>query len=53
MIRKVIKRIPKPKLPNPNECCGTGCKDCVWIKYFNDLENYRKILKSQHIKNNS
>lgn len=30
----------EPKMPEEWECCGNGCKDCVWDKYFKDYAQY-------------
>lgn len=38
--KNLIKQIPKP--PRKNECCESGCSNCVWNIYFNNLYDYRK-----------
>ena len=31
-----------PKEPEPHECCGDDCPNCVWVTYFEELEKYKK-----------
>eukprot|EP00899_Mesostigma_viride_P024181 jgi/Mesvir1/4948/Mv24221-RA.1 len=33
-----------PEKPEPGECCGSGCKVCVWDLYYGQLEEYEKAL---------
>jgi hypothetical protein len=43
----LIKRIPSvPKEPDSDECCGDGCKPCVYDSYEEKIEK-RKILIEQ------
>eukprot|EP01102_Stenamoeba_stenopodia_P015613 TRINITY_DN5346_c0_g2_i1.p1 TRINITY_DN5346_c0_g2~~TRINITY_DN5346_c0_g2_i1.p1 ORF type:complete len:155 (+),score=51.08 TRINITY_DN5346_c0_g2_i1:80-544(+) len=30
----------EPKPPDPTTCCGSGCENCVWLRYFDDLDAY-------------
>lgn len=30
--------LTKPRYPEPEECCNTGCTDCVYTVYYNRLE---------------
>lgn len=30
----------EPKPPDPVTCCGSGCENCVWLRYFDDLDAY-------------
>ncbi len=32
----------RPKEPELNMCCGCSCKNCVWIVYYNKLEEFEK-----------
>ena len=35
-----------PRLPEPGECCGTGCIPCVMDLYEDELHDYNKALKA-------
>ena len=35
-----------PRLPEPGECCGTGCIPCVMDLYEDELYDYQKALKA-------
>jgi len=35
----------EPRYPTPDECCGGGCRICVYDLYEIDLEKYEKKLK--------
>lgn len=37
---------PPPEKPLPGDCCGSGCVRCVWDVYYDDLEEYNKLYKS-------
>jgi len=30
--------LPRPQEPSPDECCGRGCEECVWMTYWKDLK---------------
>lgn len=34
----------RPIEPEPDECCGNNCEDCVWTVYADDLKAYRAAL---------
>jgi len=42
--------LEKPTEPSPSECCGNGCKDCVWESYYDKLclyeEQQEKLSRS-------
>lgn len=33
---------PKPAEPDSQDCCGNGCKDCVWVDYSTALEEWQR-----------
>ena len=35
-----------PEKPLPGDCCGSGCVRCVWDVYYEELEEYNKLYKS-------
>eukprot|EP01111_Echinosteliopsis_oligospora_P010333 TRINITY_DN3192_c0_g1_i2.p1 TRINITY_DN3192_c0_g1~~TRINITY_DN3192_c0_g1_i2.p1 ORF type:complete len:126 (+),score=50.62 TRINITY_DN3192_c0_g1_i2:15-392(+) len=35
---------PPPEMPT--NCCGTGCKTCVWDLYFAEVEEYNNKLSA-------
>ena len=37
-----IKLPPKPVEPDPAECCGRGCENCVYIYYERALKKWEK-----------
>lgn len=36
----------KPEEPKPGECCGEGCRVCVWDTYQSQLDKYMDEIKS-------
>ena len=40
--RTYVKPTKPPKEPEPHECCGDDCPNCVWTTYFEELEKYNK-----------
>jgi hypothetical protein len=37
--------IPKPNQPQNNECCGSECPDCVWIQYWEEMNEWEALQK--------
>ncbi|KAJ8567578.1 hypothetical protein K7X08_019786 [Anisodus acutangulus] len=37
---------PPPEKPLPGDCCGSGCVRCVWDIYYEELEEYNQLYKS-------
>lgn len=35
---------PPPEKPLPGDCCGNGCVPCVWDIYYEELQDYNKLL---------
>ncbi|GJU79417.1 oxidoreductase-like protein [Tanacetum coccineum] len=43
---KVPEKLPEPpEKPLAGDCCGSGCVRCVWDVYYDELEEYNKIVK--------
>ena len=38
--------LPPPEKPLPGDCCGSGCVRCVWDVYYEELEEYNNLYKS-------
>lgn len=36
---------PKPQPPDPYECCGNSCDNCVWTVYWEALEDWERREK--------
>ncbi|KAJ4714277.1 UPF0651 protein, mitochondrial [Melia azedarach] len=43
---------PPPEKPEPGDCCGSGCVRCVWDVYYEELEAYNELYKSDYSSNN-
>jgi len=35
-----------PREPEPWECCGNGCKPCVFDRYWDAVERYERALEA-------
>ena len=46
---KKIKNVKPPKPPSNQECCGDGCRHCVWTTYFQDLKKYQESKRKINI----
>jgi len=44
-------RREKPKEPDPDECCGQGCKACVWDIYAEQMEKYEDSIREYEEQN--
>lgn len=44
--KKELTLPPPPEKPLPGDCCGSGCVRCVWDIYYEELEAYDKLCKS-------
>lgn len=55
MLRTVLRRgfcnksIKPPLPPEDGSCCGTGCPNCVWIQYWEDLQDYEKHQATSNV----
>ncbi|GMH14898.1 hypothetical protein Nepgr_016739 [Nepenthes gracilis] len=36
---------PPPEMPEPGDCCGSGCVRCVWDIYYEELDAYLELSK--------
>lgn len=36
---------PKPVEPDPAECCGRGCENCVYVYYERALERWSEKVQ--------
>lgn len=39
-----IQLPPKPKEPDPAECCGRNCDPCIYTYYERALEKWKKKI---------
>merc|ERR1711933_92914 len=42
---------PPPEKPEPGDCCGSGCVRCVWDVYYEELEAYDMLYKTDSTTN--
>ncbi|KAL6993483.1 hypothetical protein U1Q18_011599 [Sarracenia purpurea var. burkii] len=50
---EAVKLPPPPEKPLPGDCCGSGCVRCVWDVYYEELEDYNKLLSESKGKSDS
>ncbi len=43
--RKNTEFPPKPTEPDPSECCGRGCENCVYVYYEKALKKWEKKVE--------
>jgi len=36
---------PRPTLPRPEDCCGTGCVHCIYVVYDNALVAWEREVE--------
>lgn len=41
-------QLQPPTEPDPSECCGRGCAECVWTAYYEDVQQYNAELAALH-----
>ncbi|KAM6556295.1 hypothetical protein CsatB_003314 [Cannabis sativa] len=46
VLRHKTQQPPPPKKPLPGDCCGSGCVRCIWDIYYDELEDYNKLYKT-------
>jgi hypothetical protein len=39
-------RPTRPQEPGPDECCGQGCRMCVWDMYQEKLDRYEDDIRA-------
>ncbi|ODV93578.1 hypothetical protein PACTADRAFT_77118 [Pachysolen tannophilus NRRL Y-2460] len=45
-ITKVIGGVSVPKKPiEPDNCCGSGCVNCVWLLYNDDFQEWKQLTR--------
>ncbi|XP_058179831.1 uncharacterized protein LOC131298408 [Rhododendron vialii] len=49
----VLPPPPPPEKPLPGDCCGSGCVRCVWDIYYEELEDYNKLVSEIKSKSDS
>ncbi len=47
---KDIENLRRPRSPEPDECCGSGCYPCVFDTYYDMLEKYEDKKQAIELK---
>lgn len=50
-VKEAVPPPPPPEKPEPGDCCGSGCVRCVWDVYYDELDEYNKLYKSDENSN--
>ncbi len=51
MSKPDIELPPPPEAPLPEECCGRGCENCVYVYYENALQRWQEkvaVIMAEH-----
>lgn len=40
-----LRPVQRPQEPDPSECCGNGCPNCVWLDYWDKLNEYEEYVR--------
>jgi hypothetical protein len=43
-VEDLMKKCVKPRLPEDDECCGSGCATCVFDIYDTKMEKYEDTI---------
>ncbi|PHJ21912.1 oxidoreductase- amine-terminal protein [Cystoisospora suis] len=44
-VPRLLKKPEPPWKPDPSDCCGSGCDPCIFDIYYQQLEEYHRLLK--------
>ena len=37
-----LEKLDEPRKPDPEECCGNGCVNCVKVIYYEKLDEFEQ-----------